>query len=617
MKHWKNILGVLCMALLLCVGLALCTPAARADANLMENGSVQYTYIESEEALRHYIDNFGAYSVQEDIDGNTEYSNIYKITLDEPGQLIICPLARYRRSQTDNFKFFLYANYALTNELASIDTRTNDRQAMLHANVDAGTYYFRIKRKNSSYNAELTVFIGFVPASGEMKADTVTEEALQKSNITYDAVSVTETENASHFAHLIDSDLAFASYDQLSGNEQSKWYQFTVEKPGELLVSLLDFRKYSVIEVYSDATLSSKILYWEGEASTRNKFASVQLEPGTYYYRVYINNFNVSAYVYLGFIPQDGVIDPATFVESPPRVATPLRIESIEKASDISSLISASKATLATSVTKNSYTTVYSFTVEENGMLYIAGNTGSNGSVDLSLFSNRDCTSRLLNNVDIWSEIEYYPVFLEAGTYYISAYTDYNSYNLFLYMGFIPVSQIIAIDGMEADAEQCAVTFRVNEDYNPDLSRANIRVEPGYIHARSLADSDLWKESDRTNAIESHEFIATENGVYTARISGNGLDSYMFTFEVTAIGQEAAETEADQEPPVQEEAEPAQPSEPEPTPLPASEMRKYIRTLEDLAEENGLTLPDLAADMTQADYMAQLEALLHENGIYF
>ena len=40
------------------------------------------------------------------------------------------------------------------------------------------------------------------------------------------------------------------------------------------------------------------------------------------------------------------------------------------------------------------------------------------------------------------------------------------------------------------------------------------------------------------NAIESHEFIATENGIYTARIAGVDLQTHLLTFEVTGITSE-------------------------------------------------------------------------------
>ena len=51
--------------------------------------------------------------------------------------------------------------------------------------------------------------------------------------------------------------------------------------------------------------------------------------------------------------------------------------------------------------------------------------------------------------------------------------------------------------------------------------------------------------------------------------------------------------------------------------LSASEMRKYIRMLEDQIEDTGLELPEFSADITQEQYMMQLEQVLRDNGYDF
>ena len=46
----------------------------------------------------------------------------------------------------------------------------------------------------------------------------------------------------------------------------------------------------------------------------------------------------------------------------------------------------------------------------------------------------------------------------------------------------------------------------------------------------------------------------------------------------------------------------------------ASEMRTYIRQLEDRIEEAGLELPEFSADLTQEQYMKLLEQKLRDTG---
>ncbi len=76
--------------LLLCAGLM----AAQADANLMENGSVQYAYLDNEEGLRQYIDADGMYASQENVKFG-KYGKTYKIIIEESGELLICPLSDF------------------------------------------------------------------------------------------------------------------------------------------------------------------------------------------------------------------------------------------------------------------------------------------------------------------------------------------------------------------------------------------------------------------------------------------------------------------------------------------------------------------------------------------
>lgn len=588
MNKGKMLWALVSAVLLLCV-----CAAAQADANLLENGSVQYAYVESEDALRTWIDNFGAYSVQEEIDNETQYSNIYKIVLDEPGQLVICPLARYRAGSTDDFTFSLYADFALQSEIAGTKTRTNDRQSMLLQNVDAGTYYFRIRQRDYSWlNAILTVYIGFIPVNGGMRTDTVTEEAMAKSRIEFDSVNVAWVHTVSEFAQMVDHDLAYASYDQLGQQEQSAWRQFEIEKPGRLLVlPLIQNTFESCVEIYSDATCSSKILSGKSVRSDRETILYVTVEPGVYYYRSYNSYSGNDQATYLGFIPDDGIVEDDRFAEAPARVTTPINARVLNAAAEFTDFVNGSKPTFGSTISDKSNTTVYSFTLDEGGVAYFA-TICSRYEGALHLYSNRSCTSRIMR-MDIKDSMNACAIFLEAGTYYLRPTTSYSAdISQTTYVGFVPTSKILSVANVRQDAEKAVVRFEIDDLYNPDLSRAQVRVEPGYVHARLIGSADFWKESERTNAIESHEFIATENGVYTARISGNGLPAYMLTFEVTGIGEEpeaAASEEAD----------------------------SYIRMLEQMMKDFGITVPDHPDDITEADYVTLLEKTLRDSGIFF
>ena len=71
------------------------------------------------------------------------------------------------------------------------------------------------------------------------------------------------------------------------------------------------------------------------------------------------------------------------------------------------------------------------------------------------------------------------------------------------------------------------------------------------------------------------------------------------------------------------ETEPSEPaiSEQEPTAesatMTASEMRKYIRMLEDQIEDLGLEIPEFSENIALNEYMTSLEQVLRDNGYDF
>lgn len=633
MKWLFRTMMVMLMLALVFAGSTVKAEDQLIDFNYREDKTVQYAYVENEQAFRNWIDNVSVYSVKEKVTDNKTESNIYKVRFDEPGQILVCPLDnaldRYYLSS-----FHIYSDFQLTNEIAAMKAISNDREGLLIQGVDTGEYYFRFTKVKNDHT--LTVYIGFIPDSGVMRTDTVTEEAIAKSNIEYPEVQHTYITDSTDFAKKIDNGLQNSNCERI--DETRTWgpvYQFTVSEPGTLRVLPISSDASDLFALYTDANLTSRILLEDTRKSNRDSFYDTVLQPGTYYYRFRSGYYATECAAYLGFIPEDGINKQETVIMSPKRTSAAVNPIYIHTVNELENLLPVFSATISPE-TKYSY---YSITVEESGVLYVACE-GKDISAFADLYSNRDCTSRILS-VDVLKDKSYAGVYLDPGTYYLRVYDRYNSFSVRTYLAFIPTSNVLSIKDVQQENGTTKVVFDISDEYDPDYFKAIVRVVPGYIHPRQIDSRELWKDEDRTNAIESHEFITSKDGIYTARISGTNLNTHMLSFEIrdgqiaathTQIvnGEAGAEEDAEQvvdggqeqeaaksEKPAEEEPAEAAEAVEEPRQLSASEMRKYIRMLEDQIEDTGLELPDFSADITQEQYMMHLEQVLRDNGYDF
>ena len=613
------------MALVIMAGLIAGTPAAKADANLMENGSVQYAFVESADDMVAYVDNNGLYASVDLMEKKfSGYGNIYKIILDEPGELFIYPFA----ISANDFSFSLYSDFQLSSLLFSQKCVQGTHQEPYSIPLDAGTYYYRIGRNNGTGAVKTTVYLGFRALSGNK----VSENAFNPKKYTEASYAIVRNED--ELADFIHSDMAHSSQDII----ETKWsgytnvFQLTVDQPGRLIFVPLMRNGDARLMVFSNNDLTSLLLRAEHEnVISSQMMASVNVDPGTYYYYSYRWNGTqeLALSVYIGFIPDTlpAEIHSTYSVSENDPGATEIHPFTMDAPDEFNQKING-RLPDCTDTIQTKWTgegDVYRFTLDESGMLYIWSseekyqycyyNLYYSKNLDVPVIYREKTSKDGLPDTDHINSI-----YLDAGTYYFRVYrwNGTGTTTIKTYFGFYPISNVISVGLTELSADQKSVRvyFETNEDYNPDMMKAQIRVNNGKIGSFKMNNQDFWNERDLSNAIESHDFMATKNGYYTARIAGNGLQPYLLTFEVTGIAEDVPEQGQTTNPETAPETEVAEtPAETEtPNTMASGDLRKYIRTLEDQIEELGLELPEFSANLTQEDYMNQLEQVLLDNG---
>lgn len=611
--------------LIVMVCLFVSAPHARADANLNENGSVVYAWIREPDDLRKYIEDEGQYASYDYLQKD-ELSNVYKIVLDEPGQLIFAPLSAERT------KIELFSDYQLKVSLGIIESIENSRKGFSSFSLEAGTYYYRSHHVTSIAKGGITVFLGFIPDSS------VLHENSMQDVIIYPEVHVIPVSSPDELASYIDSNGEPSSADHIAENikdDQTQTYQFTINEKGTLYVSpIATIDDYVEISIFGNQDLSSRLLYKKCGNSSYDSIYSIDLEPGIYYYFLdrWNSYYKTDVYAYLGFSPEgDTSRQDRYFTDMPAENA--VDIAHVHNAEEFRQLIDNEEYTIRDAVKYGENSPIRSFKLTEQSVVYLF--VDSKGAQDRTyrgyLFSDKNQISRVgkydITDKDIQTYI------LDAGIYYYYTYNYIGLYNneAYTYIGYTPASDVIYIESTTPndDCSAVSVVFGIADEYNPDQYKAQVRVEDGVVKARSIRNTEIWKDETRDNAIESHEFVASENGTYTARISGNTLFPYLLTFEVAGINSESEEALAtddnSQYEPLQsnETEEKTQPEEQtvieqdlveEPTVMTASDMRKYIRMLEDQIEDLGLELPEFSVNDTQEAYMKKLEKTLQDNG---
>ena len=276
------------------------TTTVQAAANTLTNESVVYPYVSDEEAFRDYIDNDGAYASQDTITTAWKgYSEVHKIVLDEPGTLLICPLA-----PDNGINFQLYNNFALTSLVKTDRTRPSNRDGISGYKLDAGTYYYRGERWNGYDPITFTTYLGFIPDSGNLKTDTsfTSTTVRDASEVTYTTVSKPEDLNT-----YINNDGAFASQDTITTNwtGQSDLHKFTVAENGWLFIHPLCENNNIDWKLYSNIDLTSCLLTTRTRSNSSQGISAIYLKAGTYYYRgERWNGYDpITFTTYLGFMP--------------------------------------------------------------------------------------------------------------------------------------------------------------------------------------------------------------------------------------------------------------------------------------------------------------------------
>ncbi len=645
-KKWM-ILSMLVLVIAGCMMFSTC--AAKADANLMENGSVNYVYIGNEDDLRQYIDADGIYSSQENLAMN-ETGNIYKIIIDEPGELIICPLTDYFVNGYIKSEFQMYSDFKLTSKVTSGYHVCSDRSEKTHIRVNPGTYYYQsiggaYSSRRSDKKSTLTVYVGFIP--DDISDDKITDMHGGNNSSLPDGMPVEyiNIKDKTELYDYINHNGKYSLQTCLKIHQVSEKYPIVINQPGELIICPLVKRSPSLgtyntsISVYSNKELTSKIID-SVEAQNGNRFGyyTVQVDPGVYYLQGIGGGAPTLGdnplTIYLGFISTDNQ-SVESIVYSEEDTTTPFVNVTVTTDKDMFAEIVNDKKYTSTHMLKYDETTEKcAFHISEPGQLIVTAISPESGNTmryaQLALYSDSNLTSQIIrmpacNDTDV----HFTTLLIDAGTYYYQLLGNtFNKTRTDVYVGFIPTSSVISIDHIEPSETSEKVHFSISDSYDPDKYYALVRVVSGRVLPFDADNQDIWQLNSMENAIESHEFIATENGIYTARIAGVDLQTHLLTFEVTGITsetEESAQTTDDSQPSPEESPE-ASPEEQrldeqepvkESAAMTASEMRKYIRMLEDQIEDLGLEIPEFSENIALNEYMTSLEQVLRDNGYDF
>lgn len=558
----KKLRKIPTLVLLLLYALIALLPAAKADAHLSENGSVTYAIVKDEDSFRKYIDHDGAFSSCDEVKPD-ESSNHYKIVVDVPGDLLICPLADYVNAPFLTPKFELYSNFKMTSQIATYEFVISDLYDFKRCHVEPGTYYYRSLGGSPNYNRKrntnvLTVYIGFIPDDESL----VPSSDFPQYGGTRDNVATADyiyVNNSQELYDYINQNGMYSLQTILELHELSKVYAVTFDEPGDLMICPMVNEKptpgffSTEVSIYTNSDLSSVILNsakaWE---NCNFEYYRITVNPGTYYLRAiggagpsWGNNVLT---VYLGFLPSSGVFPADQGLQKDDGVCRQIQCAKVSDKQEYFDMArNSSNVAMSAMLELHELSEVYSFKVDEPGRLLVCGITDgrvSSGfySPEIMIYSNAALSSQVIKQSSSKPENLYYSELLvEEGTYYLRLLGGTPNGNkktatTNVYIGFIPTSEILRIDHIETTGAETEVVFSIVDSYDPDQSRALVRVVPGRVLPYNADNQDVWHYENMDNAIESHTFIAAENGIYTARICGNGLETYLLTFEITGIG---------------------------------------------------------------------------------
>lgn len=123
-----------------------------------EMDQVTYTIVADKEGLKDYIDNDGDCASNDTVKNGE--SKVYKLDIEEPGTLFICPIDADGHSGWYNH-FKLYSNKSMTSLIfdmeALIGSSRPDKFGEVH--VDPGSFYYY----TTADTGQMVVFLGFAP----------------------------------------------------------------------------------------------------------------------------------------------------------------------------------------------------------------------------------------------------------------------------------------------------------------------------------------------------------------------------------------------------------------------------------------------------------------------
>ena len=367
------------------------------------------------------------------------------------------------------------------------------------------------------------------------------------------------------FRDYIDNDGVYASQDSI----ETKWSGYTdahkivLEEPGTLYLAALAEDNDVDVELFGNYALTAKI---GGSIKTtpsdRTEIKGFDLEAGTYYFRgSRWNGYEIPfvVTVYAGFVPDDlsSVSKAVNVYDTSATDTVPVNeIPVVQGEGGLKDYVMgdgqfAWQDDIETKWSGN--TDTYSFTVQEDGWLFVYPVAADNG-VNWTLYSNKDLASCLVREETMANvDGEPYSVYLKAGTYYCRG-ERWNGYKIpftvTAYLGFMPASTRISVQDIQYNSSysEATVTFNYSQEYLPSFQSGTVRVVEGIVHPCDEGNNEVWKTSTRENVLESDSVVIKKNGDYTVRIANLDIDENfcMAYFTVDGLQETASSEEAGQ-----------------------------------------------------------------------
>ena len=581
------------------------------------NTGAEIIRISNEDDLRDYIDSNGVPSSEDHTYGHDTFGNVHELQIDEEGELVICSLGiNLVGNPMGDIVFQMYSDFELTSQVIKEDVQKSSRSEFIHYSAKPGTYYYRLNQWNGYSNEYLDIwnrtFIGFIPADGVVADEDINERSYEDAS--YEEIEIIPVRDDVDLCTYINSDGIPSSEDHTYGHDTfSDTYQFSVNEPGELVLCVTTSNLNNdpcgdiTIQLYSDAALTSEIVCQDVQSNVFGEYIHVPVTPGVYYYRLHQWNGYSTEYLdvrersFIGFIADE--INVSDDYETNRKYETieydpvvPQTYENTE--SFLDAIASGTNVTLnEKTYGADTKTPIYEFEVSEPSLLLEhveAINTKREPFKDVvfKLYSDSAITSRIMK-CDVNTDNESYSsLLLDPGKYYFMVYQwngyskEYLDVDIVEYLGLIPGSSVFSINSMSTNEQGVTeIDFNVSKEYHEGM----IKIERGAFRSCDIDNQDLWKEGSRENAIPGIHAEISEPGIYTARLSANGLQSWPIQF---TVGENSEDTITVVPSPETSETEAEEISEAE-TEKASMSLEEENEMLKRILEENGIEISDL------------------------